>query len=275
VLLEVPGSWGPQALDAARLPRPVARVLRDRAARAGARILLIRRPGRHPVVDRPRTWVVADLRAGLLQRGTWTEPDQLLEIQVSAAVSSSVERPAHPLTLVCTHARHDQCCAIDGRPVVQALRDDGRAEVWECSHLGGDRFAANVLVLPSGDMYGRMTAQNVPSLLDAVTQDRVLLGCYRGRCGDPHVVQSARWHAMRLLGENRPAQVSVESVRLLREDPDAAWFVAVVQHSGHAHELRLRAGWTEPLQLTCRAGATGRARTFTLEAFTLGTAEGG
>lgn len=283
LLLEVPGPWASsQALTAARLPPAVARALRDSAAAAAARILLIRRPGRHPAVDEPRTWVVADLRAGAVRRGVWTHAAQLLHIDVRAAGDSDGESDGEaaeqgtarrPLALVCTHARHDQCCAIDGRPVLRALQEDGRCEVWECSHLGGDRFAANALILPSGDMFGRLTAADVPSLLDAVTQDRVLLSNYRGRCGDPHVVQSARWHAMRLLGQNRPADVGVESVRLLRELPDVAWFVAVVRHDGMLHDIRLRAGWSEPAKLTCRSGATGRARTFTFEAFTAGRTE--
>ena len=32
----------------------------------------------------------------------------------------------------------------------------GPADVWECSHLGGDRFAANVVVLPHGFYYGQV-----------------------------------------------------------------------------------------------------------------------
>jgi hypothetical protein len=271
LLVEVPGPWASsQALVAARLPVAVARALRDTAAAAGARILLIRRPGRHPAVDEPRTWVVADLRAGALRRGLWTQAEQLLDVDVAAPGQGGEAAKPRPLALVCTHARHDQCCAIDGRPVVRALREDGRCEVWECSHLGGDRFAANALILPSGDMFGRLSAADVPSLMDAVTQDRVLLPHYRGRCGDPHVVQSARWHAMRLLGENRPGEVGVESVKLLRELPDVAWFVAVVRHAGRFHDIRLRAGWSEPAKLTCRSGGTGRARTFTFESLTLG-----
>ena len=61
-----------------------------------------------------------------------------------------------PLFGVCTHGRHDACCAERGRPVAAALTASHPAETWEISHMGGDRFAANMVVLPEGLYYGRM-----------------------------------------------------------------------------------------------------------------------
>ena len=57
----------------------------------------------------------------------------------------------HPLVLVCTNGRHDPCCATFGRPLARVLREGAqRDDVWECSHIGGDRFAANIVILPEG-----------------------------------------------------------------------------------------------------------------------------
>ena len=67
------------------------------------------------------------------------------------------EHVQESLILVCTNGRHDQCCANLGRPLVRALRDSPWADrVWECSHIGGDRFAANVVVLPDSLYFGRV-----------------------------------------------------------------------------------------------------------------------
>ncbi len=56
-----------------------------------------------------------------------------------------------PLEFICTHSARDTCCAVLGR---QALARAARA--WECSHLGGHRFAATSLILPEGNCFGRL-----------------------------------------------------------------------------------------------------------------------
>jgi (2Fe-2S) ferredoxin len=55
---------------------------------------------------------------------------------------------------VCSHATRDPCCAFRGRPVTAALERVWGDEVWECTHLGGHRFAATLLSLPDGACYG-------------------------------------------------------------------------------------------------------------------------
>ena len=71
------------------------------------------------------------------------------------------------LILVCTNGRHDQCCANRGRPLVRALRETRWADqLWECSHIGGDRFAANVVVLPDSIYFGRVEPESAVPLLE-------------------------------------------------------------------------------------------------------------
>jgi hypothetical protein len=74
-------------------------------------------------------------------------------------------------------------------------------QVWECSHVGGDRFAANVLVLPSGLLYGRVRADEAVALADAADVGRVLAHRLRGRVGFPPDIQAAMVHAHQLLPE--------------------------------------------------------------------------
>ena len=71
-----------------------------------------------------------------------------------------------PVLLVCTHARHDQCCAVRGRPVAQTLARAFPDETWESSHLGGDRFAATMIVLPHGLYYGRVPTTDAETIVE-------------------------------------------------------------------------------------------------------------
>ena len=84
--------------------------------------------------------------------------------------------------LVCTNGRHDACCATFGRPLVRALRTSQWAdEVWECSHVGGDRFAANIVLLPDSLYFGGVDADSAAALLTAHDAGRLDLSRFRGR----------------------------------------------------------------------------------------------
>ncbi len=59
------------------------------------------------------------------------------------------------------------------------------------SHIGGDRFAPNVLVLPHGLYHGRVAPTDAPEFARAITDRRVWLPGYRGRSIHPFPVQAA------------------------------------------------------------------------------------
>lgn len=84
--------------------------------------------------------------------------------------------------LVCTHGNRDICCAKKGTPVWRALENHAPPHmvVWESSHLGGHRFAATLVVHPADQWYGRLRPENIPDLLQALDENRVLTEFYRG-----------------------------------------------------------------------------------------------
>jgi len=206
LLVEQPGGWGRQALTSSRLDPAVGRAVSDRAIARGLRALLIRRPGRHPAPGR-RRWAVVSSRMGR-ERTWWGDfgsDEELLELPLDGTVGEPSEDPAY---LVCVHGRHDQCCAIEGRPVAAALARLRPEAVWECSHVGGDRFAANVVVVPHGIYYGRVTPADTRELAAAHERGEVLPRLLRGRCTAPPAAQAALVHAARTLGVVRAEALS-------------------------------------------------------------------
>ena len=115
-----------------------------------------------------------------------------------------------PLFGVCTHGRHDACCAERGRPVAAALTASHPAETWEISHMGGDRLAANMVVLPEGLYYGRMDPGTAPQVASLHEEGRVDLARLRGRSPYPMHVQYAEIALRRHLEEDR-----LDAVRLV------------------------------------------------------------
>jgi hypothetical protein len=162
LLVEHAGSWGVNALRDARLPGDLGPRLRRASAETGVRVLLVRRPGRQPRKGHTTVFAAyAHPHRPWLERGDITDPHDILDLDLAAirdGRSSGLDADAGNVYCVCTHGRHDACCAERGRPVASALSAAHPEDTWEVSHIGGDRFAGNLLVLPHGLYYGRLDA---------------------------------------------------------------------------------------------------------------------
>ena len=263
LVVEQWGSWGVEALTESKLPNQVAGPLAESAARHRVRVLLTRRPG-----DRRRD---GDRRVFLAHTGAesrWIEqleipgarPERLLDLDLGRLAFPEApgigDAGPSGLALVCTNGRHDPCCADFGRPVARALADAGVPDVWECSHVGGDRFAANIVVLPDGVYYGRVQPEDAAALVTAHRGGAIGLDNFRGRSHLPPLVQAADLFARRHLGEAR-----VEGLSVLSTEPRADGTVAVLieQRDGATLEVVVaREHSAEAAQLTCHVARLGR-----------------
>ncbi len=258
LLVEHPGPWAPDALAGSGIAPEVQEHLRVAAQQAGARVLLVRKPGRQPETAQ-RSWMVRWSDPDRQGRdGLWaTDADLLgavdaLREDVPAATGSQ-----DPLLLVCTHGRHDTCCAVRGRPVAASLAERWPEQTWECSHVGGDRFAANLVVVPDGTYYGAVDDTAVVDLVDRHLGGRVtpehLRGFTSGHPWEQAAVVEA--HARRgpfgardvVLDRSSPSQVTGPArwkVHLLIEErgrEPVRVIASVTRTVGDAHLLTCRA----------------------------------
>ena len=253
LLLENPGPWGENALRDARLPDGLGDELAARAAAARVRVLLVRRPGRRLPSEGLRVFAAYAHHAE-----PWLETTVLGDVHgvhdldveaLGAGRSPGLTSHLDPVFAVCTHGRHDTCCAERGRPVAAALAEHHPEHTWEVSHIGGDRFAANALVLPHGLYYGRLDAESVTDVAAAQLAGQVSLAHLRGRSGLGMPLQYAEIALRRHLGETALGGVRFVS-RAVRGDEVTARFDA----RGTAYDVRVRTTMSaERQQLTCSA----------------------
>ncbi len=227
LLIEHPGPW-PERPAEAEFPPPL-RAAVAAAADLGIRIQLIRRPGRRlasaaarrhaPDADGqnrradpiplpfgiylgwsggPRPW---------LARHTVAAPGDLAGLDLAGL---ALGRPAGtgepvpgPLLLVCAHGRRNVCCARLGRPLAAALASRHGTAVWETTHVGGDRHAANLVILPHGLYYGPVDWSSAEAAIDAYHRGEIVLDRFRGRAGQPESVQAAEYVIRRRTGLRR------------------------------------------------------------------------
>ena len=208
LLVEQPGPWGRAGLRESDFDPAVATAVEARAHEAGLRVIAIRRPGRSPYAT-TRQWAYVDTRdrRQVVRWGDYGADAELLDLPLDGSVGRV---DPDPLYLVCAHSKHDACCALRGRPVAGALAALRPGRVWECSHIGGERFAANVLVVPSGFVYGRVQADGVAQFVAAAEAGEVVAPLLRGRIGLAPVAQAAL-----AFGYERFAVRRVEAVRVV------------------------------------------------------------
>lgn len=255
LLLEEPGPWGIKAWRDARLPEGFGLELQQRCAAVNLKPLLIRRGtgergtgergfvgerstrergtgeretgergtvGARRTVEARRVFVASTLSPnGFVETTTVKDSRELLDLDLVALAAgrSPGLTPTHePLFAVCTHGKHDACCAERGRPVLAAMESIAMEStamesvapqsVWGVSHLGGHRFAAMMLVLDpavvgsggGGLYYGGLDPESVRNVAAAHRAGHLDLDQLRGRTSVTMPIQAAEIGLRRHLG---------------------------------------------------------------------------
>jgi hypothetical protein len=270
LLLEYPHGWGRHAFEESALPPEVKRFFKDSMARIRhSRILLVK-------TDRGRRDARMNLfvvrcreRAPFVVRLRLERYFDALSYDLAAVASGrdlqGGEVCEGPLFLVCTHGRRDKCCAKFGVPLYNALREQEGDRVWQCSHVGGDRFAGNLVCFPHGLFYAHATPDSGRRVVDAYRSGRVHVEEFRGRACYSHHIQAAEAFVREVTGV-----AGVEDLAFLSAHREGAgsWRVSFVEREGgrvhEAHVVSRASDFSNPI--TCHAAEPQTVQQFHLEA---------
>lgn len=272
-LVENEAAWGTRAFLDPPFDVELGRALVTHIESAGMRPLAIRRTGRHPertgrtgrsdTAPQRWRWAFVDSRPGheTVRWGEVDEPHQLLDVPLDGSAGTASDQPVFA---VCAHARHDQCCAVRGRKVVSRLAEAFPDETWECSHLGGDRFAGTMILFPHGLYYGRVDDDDAARIAASYRAGRIEEPFFRGRSSLTHPVQAAQHYARLEFDDDR-----VDAYAPLREewhdggDGHGRWTVTLADGAGTI-TVELAEAHSAPLLSTCAATRPGRVRQWEL-----------
>ena len=232
LFVEVPGAWPAKPLDVATLPGSMKDHLQRLVQSAQAdhelkvRLQLVKQARvegqRVMLLLRDRLWVLPGGRSSLT---TLTATDlaglygeSLVTAPTAERSESGLQALREPQYFVCTHGQRDRCCGALGMPLYRALTERVQQRAWQVSHLGGHRFAPNVLVTPGGLLYGRVLESSMSRFLGTVEAGGIDFALLRGRSSYPAHVQAAEAllarSDLRLLhvdGDRRRARVTFAS----------------------------------------------------------------
>jgi hypothetical protein len=277
LLLEYPHGWGRHAFEESALsPEVKTHFKRACAGIKNARVLFIK-------TDRGRRDARMSLfvvrcreRNPFVVRFKLEKYDDARAIDFGAVATSTDLQGGvvtnEPLYLVCTHGRRDKCCAKFGIPLFNSLSELAGDAVWQASHIGGDRFAANLVCFPHGLFYAHMTEESGRRMASEYGAGRMLLDKFRGRaCYAPHV-QAAEYF---IRAESGVA--GVEDLRFLSSQlvGETSWRVRFRAASGgRVHDARVRSRVSKFRNfITCSSEKQKTVPQFSLEEYQASEAE--
>ncbi len=253
LLVENAGPWGTDALRDARLPDEVKDGLRARAAAAGVRTLLVRRHRGAPAGPGIRVFAAyADAAAPWMETATLAAPEVLLDLDLEAlgrGRSPGLTPTDEPVFCVCTHGRHDACCAELGRPAAAAL-----AAAHPEHSLGGLAHRRRpVRGQPAGAARRPLLRPGRPRPTRPRWPRRTSTGTSTSTCsaagpGSPSPCRSPRSRVRRETGDTR-----LDAVRLVALGTHGDDTVVTLDVGDASYDVRVRRTAGERERLTCRA----------------------
>jgi hypothetical protein len=120
--------------------------------------------------------------------------------------------------------------------------------VWECTHIGGHRFAPTAVLLPTGYSYGRLTSAFGARLL---AEGPLPENC-RGRSTWPAAGQAAELAVRSATGERDPDALTITAVDDLPED---GWLTSVHHVDGRGWRVEVTTRAVAERPASCGAAA--------------------
>ena len=265
LLVEYRGAWARDVLGECQFSPELKKHLRRQlAALERARLLFVKKPERRSQTGRRVFFGTSRPGRERFFELEVEHQNDLLGFDFAAALDARGGRATPlegPLYVVCAHGKRDRCCARHGRPLYDALRREAQTDrVWQSTHVGGDRFAGNVVVLPDGLYYGRVEPADTRSLLAAHTAGQVDLDRYRGRSAYSFSVQAAEQAIREAEGLRGIGDLTYLGTNSQGDD---AWRVRFRTPDAAVHEVDVHAVVAdEPVYLTCEAAEPKQARRY-------------
>lgn len=197
---------------------------------------------------------ITDSAQPRLYKFTISSADDLIALDLPAIIAGETDHQPvdENLMLICTNGTHDRCCAKFGLPVYQAFAKQADIEAWQCTHIGGHRYAATGLTLPLGIVYGFLSPPLVPTIAQTIRNRQIHLPTYRGR-----TFYSGHVNAADYFVRKKTKQMDIDALSLLVEadmsesDEEQNWLIQFLDDFMQPHEIEISQTMSEPVLASC------------------------
>lgn len=188
LLLEYPYAWKSHAVEDNLLPKTITKAFQRLTQEFDAvglklRVQLIKQAKSD--LQAPRLFFADGRDSNLSLRTTCLSGyDAFPELSAEGLLNDNnkaFDDTAEEIYLICTNGQRDVCCSKAGRPLYSRLNETFGERIWQTTHLGGHRYAPNLLCLPSGYVYGFVDPNISVGLVKNHDQNSLDIERLRGR----------------------------------------------------------------------------------------------
>jgi len=104
---------------------------------------------------------------------------------------------------ICGHVKRDKRCGVTGPLLVEEFQRTLKAKglenqvlISQVSHIGGHKYAGNVIIYPGGVWYGRVIPCHVEAIVEKhINQGKILKKIFRGQMdpSDTSKIKNLNW----------------------------------------------------------------------------------
>ena len=238
-LLEYRGAWTDEAFLDSKIPGDVKkRINLTLETIPNSRLQLIKRHDKSG--DALKFYIAKsdELEPRLFEFG-FKSYEELLDLDINEILEGNSSLRDDPLFLVCTNGAYDKCCGKYGVPVFGEIANhETNYKAWLCTHLGGHRFAANVVFLPYGIYYGRVRKEHVNDLIECCMQRHINVENYRGRSSYSKDVQAAEYFLRTKTGIKEISAFRLISLNNLDKENSVIEFISDSDEKTHHFHIK-------------------------------------
>jgi hypothetical protein len=244
-LLEHVGRWGYKAFGESNLHKEVKEYLSAiRQSEHRVRVQLVKQPAsseRQGVYFFIAQISELDPRLYEFQLNSY---EDLLDLDLLTYAAGEAGDSAHlrpePLFLGCVNGKRDKCCARYGLAAQKSMVKVAGDDVWQSTHIGGHRYAPNLLFFPHGVNYGRATPEETKVLVQAYQMGEIVLHNYRGRVCYPAPVNAAEYFWRAETGQRKLPGLRLEELAESGLDRWRVRFTSMPDGDTHSLEVERR-----------------------------------
>ncbi len=190
LMIEYHGDFPESAIIGSNLPAAVKKhVLKLYETKSDIRILLMKK--QLYGASKKLFWADCAPNEMKLWHYSFDKYEDLLQLKLGE-MNKQWQLVTEPQFFICTNGAHDPCCGKYGQDLFAASELQYN-NVWQTTHLGGDRFAATVLALPTGIYYRRVHPAALAEIIAAHWRREVYLPCFGGRSVYARAAQIAEY----------------------------------------------------------------------------------